>query len=263
MAIILGASTMTEQPQEWGYSPDKGFDTTRSWKGPASAVESVTATLSALGWSFRVRHLPSGLAQIDATISGNASSNGGSQPSTVDVVDTWELYPNSVQKDLLEADCSAVGACTAQQISWVKTYLATRSTDAITAEGWTTWNGYQTTLINLANAGVTSWEIDAPVLRHSYSIPRGVNYSFPWNNIWKIHSTAQLIANEGVPADYVLDLATIGALFTNPTRNDGVPFHYGWRKRFPHQSIGANGKREVNIEYHFGLWATDLYSVVT
>lgn len=261
---LLGNATslanLTEQPRDISYSPDKGFESTRVWKGPATAVEALTAILRAQGYGYKVRNMPGGaLAEVTATITGQADSNG-STPSPADITDTWELAPNSVLKDICECDCAAVAALDVTELKEIKAYMKNRPAPEDTP-AWTDWDN-QGPLVTLINAGVESWEVEQPILRHTYNVPRGVNPGFQWANIRKIFTTAQLIANEGVPPDYVFDLAAIGALFTNPTRTDGVALVYGWRKKMPHQSIGANGRREVNIEYHFGLWPTLLYSTV-
>lgn len=258
MATILGSGVMTEQPAEWGFDPDKGYDSARSWKGPAWAVDSITATLQASGYKFRVRNLHGGLAQIDAQISGYVEGETGGGGTVADVVDTWELAPNSVMKPILQADATIINALDATELAQLTAYIKSPPPEEQTP-AWTT---AQLAVLKLIDAGIESWEIEQPILRHTYNIPRGVLYPFTWSNIWKIHTTAQLITNEGVPADYVLDLAAIGALFTNPTRGNAVSLAYGWRKKMPHQSIGVNGKREVSIEYHFGLWATALYATV-
>lgn len=264
MSTTLGTLAATEQPLRYGWSPTRGIYTIRTWRGGRTQIDAVAAQLRALGYAYEVNDIPGDLAEIQATISGDETGGRGGGS---DINNRWELVPNRVMKDLLESDNAMIRALSDENIENINYYLQNPmnlGTGGTVTSKFTN-TGDRTNAVKaykLMRAGVKGVIVSQPILRHTWSVPNNQNPGFAFDNIHRVLSTATLISNEGVPADFLLPLSTLPTKFTNPTRTDSVALSYGWWKAMPSLSVAAYNRREISAEWEFGLWSTDIYGAV-
>lgn len=253
---ILGTANATEQPVRIGWSPDRGPSTIRTWEGPTAAINPLASQAYLLGLQYDLEQKVGGLASISVTYASFAAA--GQTGQGAEIVDNWELLPNTVQKGIFHSDAPLVNALQTNQLDEVKQFIDFPPNKDGTTKPQPTWlpGSNQEKLYRLARAGVDHWEIDQPILKHTWIVPRGQSLTFLYSNVRKLITTAQLIANEGVPADFVLPISTIVAQFADPTRSDGVSFNYGWLKMMPTASLQSYVRREVHSEWKFGLYSS-------
>lgn len=257
--VILGNGTAvaTELPARAGWSPQRGPYQIRTWQGPHSAIKVKAQWLQSMGYSYELRESPSGLSTIEATTSDPSQNNDG--PPYQNVVENWELRPNKVQKDILESHCAAVNALTEEDASKLRKYLDGNGNRDVSPAFETAG---ATDLFRLITAGVKSWEIPQVVLVHTITVPLNYTVYFNYGYMNRIMSVNALMRWERLPFDYLLPMRAIAALFVPPTRLDGVSMVYGWKKGYPTLAMSSQGRRELQIDYEFGLWPTLLYGAL-
>lgn len=252
--VLLGSATATEQPIRYGWSPDRGSFITRAWEGPRAAVRALIPSLAIMKWSYDYQEKPGGLARLEAQSSTDLAG-GISDPVKSDSSETWELAPNVVQKDLLSWDGAAISSLTAEEVAQIRKYLKEDPTSNAAIE-WID-SAAQEPVYVLMKSGVEHAQVTQPILRRTVSVPSNKIIPFNFTNTGKVLSTATLLSTEGVPADmrYPIQQFTTGTL----TRGDGTAMSYGWLKAWPTLSVQAFSRRELQIEYQYGLWADLIY----
>jgi len=250
-AIILG-QTLVEQPIKFGWSPDRGPYTQRSWKGTETQVKSKINEIISLGGSYEVEQLAGEFWMITASYGNNT---GGGDQSGNEVTDQWELVPNVVSQNLLESQYSKVAGLSTTQVKQIKDSLAQNVEPS--ASGFAS---DQLTVYTLMHSNVDTVSVSQPVLQHNWLVPIGVNLAYSYSNIDRIFTTASLISTEGVPADLAVSISAWTASFANPSYGSNrVALVFGWKKLAPTQRIANNGRREITQGFEFGLWSTDIY----
>lgn len=265
MSTILGTADATEQGISYGWDRSRGPFTRRTFKGVRTAIDALIPQLVAQGYAYEVRQLPGNIYELEATIGDDVSGSGTNIANQV--VETWELRPNKVQKDIFEADAAAIKALKASWIEQIKFWLNNPPRGGSDSIVWSDLAGdpvgtaatASNPVFKLMRAGVTHWNIHQPVLTHSLSVPLYANANFNFNNLGKLIPTAKLFTQEGLTSDYILPLNTLAAQFPAPSRTDGVTLVYGWYKGFPTMTTSSEGRRSVVVDYEFGLWSTLLY----
>lgn len=189
--------------------------------------------------------------------SASGSYSGSGQTTVVDdpnapLVDAWELQPNIVEKDLMDADVSAVNSLTTAQKKEV--------TDAVQSSGTlpTFGSSTQTTLAKLLVAGVRSVRIFAPVLRRTRLVRRDYTVKDALTNVGSVIAAASFTNYEAVPAILLFSLPAGGTV----TR-DSLTLKYGWYKKYPAVTQVSGGQWQLVQEWEYGLWSNDLYTILT
>lgn len=186
-------------------------------------------------------------AKIPKAAIGSGSGGGISNPN-VPLNNVWELQPNMVEKDIMDADIAINDLTTAQKDA---------VTAAVAANDVGTLSGNSLKFYKLLRAGVKSIRIFEPVLRHSLTVRSDYSIAASLTNAGKIYTTAQLYSVENVPKILLFDLPSLSAV-----RTDSVSVDYGWLKKYPSVTQISGGKWQIEQEWEYGLWATDLYSGV-
>jgi len=106
-----GQTGAIPQPLSYSYNPQRGYTTTRKYKGTGNTeLAEKEAELKNGGWTFTVnREIETGsdsVWEITATRGGGDSPDAGESSGTEEVVlsDQWELASNMLEKDILESD---------------------------------------------------------------------------------------------------------------------------------------------------------------
>lgn len=250
----IGTFTETEQPRKFTWDPKEGPRTIRVWHGNKEAMDARAAIMIGAKWSVRKDQI---LGTDKWQVEASAPISEEGEAAGVEIVDTWELLPKDAAKSLLQSDASAVLALSGDDITRIKKVLD----ESWTSEQSPAYDDVSNSLAVLAllKAGVESWEVEQPVLTHTWAVPYGMNLAYAYSNIGRIYSTATLFSSESIPVEVTSGVLSWVSQFSNPTRTDGVSLVWGWKKRAPQQRVVGNNRSEIVQTWEFGLWSTLLY----
>lgn len=234
-------------------------------RGTQAEVAALAAPLAAAGWLYTVTNEAAGLARIEATKGTSPSDAATEEPE-----DVWELDPNEVEKNLLEADFASgisgqIGRISNRNRLVLKAALKTpsewedgTSLPAFASDG-TISNALS--LFYLMMNNVESIPIEATVIRHTktfsntYVLPGGL-----FTNVNRIISTSSMYSVEGVPSTILYSVPTPPTVAQYiETLGD---LQYGWRKVRAGVTRVNRTKWRTTQNYQFGLWAVKLYGNV-
>jgi hypothetical protein len=123
-------------------------------------------------------------------------------------------------------------------------------------------------LLDLHLSGVTHYEVKQPVLRVTRVTNPLYDAPFDLNRVDKVLTTATMIADSGVPANFVLGLSQLAAACSSQTfvngngymvRPDFLGFKFGWLKDAPSSETLGTSKNQYTLEYKFGLYDVEAY----
>jgi hypothetical protein len=184
-----------------------------------------------------------------ATEAGDDGGTGSSSEENT----VWELGASRTQKKLLESDCTLVNSLTPEDITDITTKLSEKLPPQEPPEF--THNSTECLKVfNLLKAGVEYYPVSAPVLKCSSYIPIRIASRLLFQNHGRVFSQASMHRLERVPPNFYVPLDIFP---TGDVSRSGIDMTYGWWKQMPTLRM-TNSKREVSIEYEFGLWAKDI-----
>ena len=251
MSRTITGQTLVVKQRTTGYSKQRGrYEIYIEDHTTESAAQAAGQALEFRGYEWEVSPLDAGCFRMTARAESAVPSG---QDPNLPLNDVWELQPNVVEKDFLEADLSAINALTDTQIADVK-----KAGDDPTVD-ITSYNSTQKTCVRLLRAGVKSVRVFAPVLRHTITVARNYTVAATLTNCGSILSTSALQSNENVPGTLLFNLPT----GSNPTRTDGLSLKYGWFKKYPSVTQVGQGRWQIVQEWEYGLWSNDLYNYIT
>jgi hypothetical protein len=123
-------------------------------------------------------------------------------------------------------------------------------------------------LLDLHLSGVTHYEVKQPVLRVTRVTNPLYDAPFDLNRVDKVLTTATMIADSGVPANFVLGLTELAAACSRHTfvngngymvRPDFLGLKFGWLKDAPSSETLGTSKNQYTLEYKFGLYDVETY----
>jgi len=244
-------SNAVEGPASRRYSAERGWQTVRNFEGGETAIESKASELLALGYDIEITG--GAVWRLTATVATNASS---SNPiGTDEPVDTWELFGNESEKDLLQANVAAVNSIIDDDQALLRSIFEGQidasqyrtSSPAFTSVG----SGDPVGIWQLWLAGVKSVTFFQPVLRHTKTVSRAYEIPNSLTGVGQVYSTAQLIVLEAPPADIAANLGASSYVTKSGVSNQ---FYFGWFKCSPQITISAGAKRQLVQEWRWGLW---------
>jgi len=258
------------QPASWGRG-ESGYFWNYIYKGTKAEVDALIPTLSNLV-SFEKTDLLGGLAELKVRTSAPVGGTGGSSGSPIE--DIWEYEGNDAEKDLLTADYPNTG--TLAQLSKSDKELLKNILDDPGAIGHAdtqlfsnadTGHYYVPTNFDLTysyyllmKAGVSSFPVRSPVIRHTQIVSNAYTIQASFTNMGRIISTASLGALESVPSTLLF------AIPPEPTVSQFIEtagdLKYGWRKADPVVRRQTLTKWQVAQAWQFGLWAVKIHGTV-
>ncbi len=285
--VINGTSGAYKQPSTFGRD-GSGFFSVFNYEGTSAAVLAEAASWEASGAQYEVTDLHGGRKRLTARISGGSGSGSS---STEEPENVWELQAQESTKDLLEADFGNfegtigageaaiskktrefLGKIAAHEISghWDENTFQTDGADTYIFDGSASNGpiyGLPTADVDkarsyyfLIKAGVTSFPIEASVVRHTQIVSNTYAVQASFTNVGRILSTNSFQSTEGVPSSLLFGLpATPSSTQFIETAND---LAYGWRKSRPSVSRLSFIKWQITNSWQFGLWATKIYGNV-
>lgn len=243
---------------------DSGPFQSYSYRGTRAEVEAMAQQFNVAGWTWTVTREEAGLATLDAAAGYNSGPNYEQEvPENI-----WELNPNEVEKELTDADfpfaSTFPGEVKIERISasnraLIKKYLADNTGyDETKFTGDSAASSFEMFL--LMKAGVTSFPVEASLIRHTQIVSNRYTVQASFNNCGRILSRSSMLSIESVPTDL---------LYALPTTPDVDQFistvgdlQYGWRKVRPDVTRMSRFKWRLTQNYQFGLWAIRLYGAV-
>lgn len=257
--VINGLRGSYQQPGSWGRN-STGFFWNYVFEGTAAEVENDVAQFNNNGAEFEVTELLGGRKRLTARVSSLFSGGGGfdEQPENV-----WELSPNEVEKELLEADfpngtidaiSAANKAILVDALQRPKDYLT--SSPAFSGSDSADANS----LYLLMKNGVRAFPVEASTITHTQIVSNRYTVQASFTNVGRIISSASMYSLENVPYTLLFSVPT----YTNPSQfieaaND---LAYGWRKIRPRVTRQNYTRWQVVNAWQFGLWSLKLWGTV-
>jgi len=196
------------------------------------------------------------------------SAGGGGGEEEVPV-DTWELLPGIVEKDLLDSDNVAVANLTIAQRDQLRDIIHNGKPESPSwaFSGSTITDAGQ--IYALMSNGVRSAIQFAPVMRRTRAVSNAYATKQANTNVRRILSTETLVDDEAVPGSFLITLDSSpytdqisGAEATLRASRGQPPIQFGWLKHSPTLQQAAFSRLHITQEWHFGLWSTVLYDEV-
>lgn len=243
--VINGTPGAYEQPIKYGVN-DTGPYLMRTWVGTLQAVEAMIPWVELSGGYYELKR-GIGIHTLEARYSINQKDGSAEIP-----IDTWEFFANHAEKDVLEADNSAINALNADDKKQIKYLLANPPASEDDIPAWKTDTG--SALYALMESGMRTVRVNAPVLRHTQTVSNIYTVKAAITNVGRIFSTATLATFENIPGTVLFNLPNDVSARTG--------LSYGWFKTHPTVRAAARNKMQIELEYEYGLWPTLIYGSV-
>lgn len=256
--IVLGTLEYTEQPVSYGYQAGKGSYIKRTYKVPdETKLSGLISTLIADGYSYEVTEGP--VITVEARFENN-SATGGGDPTTTPLTDVWERVPVMVDKEILESNLSIVnqgliGADTEGNGAKRLLLDAVEKREALSSP--LSSDTAATTIYKLMMNGVKTVRVWQPTIRRT--ITAASTYAVAWSdaNVGRILTSGNMVSWEGTPSVLLFNLPT-----ETSTRGD-LGLRVGFYKKPASVLQLGNGQWQIQQEYEFGWWASDIYDAGT
>jgi hypothetical protein len=288
-AILNGQRGSYLQPNWVQGRNDSGAFQSFNYEGTAEEVSAVAVIFDQANWTWTLTGLPAGRAKLEAHAgfpfnSAHGTSYTGETPENI-----WELDPNDVQKEILEADfpngslnlsskasrAAVAELVKAETVVWWpavggggtadandKHYsfedAAVASDDVIALPTIDFAPAYS--LYLLMKAGVNAFPVEASVIRHTQLVSNQYEVQASFINVGRLISTGSMTSVESTPS---------GLLYSVPNTPTPSQFietsgdlQYGWRKIRPSVTRLAQFKWRIVQNYQLGLWAVKLFGQV-
>lgn len=255
------------------FTPGIGGESGGRYEGPKTKVLEKMTELINLGYAVQYECDASPVASVTFS---TPSVNG--QPPTnpnADYVDNFQVVRNTVSKELLMSDHPLVALIHDANMDILKSAIKNppeNQPPAFVSGGGSYPQSLSSAayLWELFSSGVTHIEVKQPVLRVTrvtnplYDVPFDLDY------IDKVLSTSTMIADSGVPSNFVFGLAALASAcsYRTPTsggiavRSDGLLLKFGWLKDAPSSETVGTTKNQYTLEYKFGLYDTTMFTFV-
>lgn len=257
-----------KQPSTWGKNESGNFQT---WvfEGTPNAVRALAAFFSQTeGLAYQVIE---GFGKFRLEVRFPWNADGVVDPTT-DFVETWELFAEHTEKDLLESQDNAglVATLSLQQKEQIRAKLlnppdetaghaGTQQTDFAAPDmilsGTDKQGANSLTLYQLMQAGMKSYLMEAPRLRRTIITSNQYAVGYSLSNVRKLLATSYIAAHEGLPTTLLFNLVN----YTSADNSSDPLLVYGWYKFFPTISQVALLKYQIVQEWAYGWWPKAAY----
>lgn len=273
----LNGLQITELPHVFTRSKFSGGSLTRTFKGTEQQI--ITKEEEMLDAGYVTKRTQGPLWTLECVIqnvdaSGTpTTAGGGTGGDTAGYVTddglqiVWEITPQIAEKDLLESNTSILMRRIPDRYKKYLKDLNARTDNpnkmfyAMPDKDLTYQNHVDAYACwNLLYSGVTTVDINYPVLRRTITPPRAYSLLSLSYYVNRVFSWSTLVATEGVPNNFaqILPAYYYPDMTYNVTIN-GMNFAYGYKKSpLTVQQISATNN-QVQQEWTFGLYSTDLY----
>lgn len=260
MSVFVGDSGAVEQGMSREYDPNQGFSSIRRFKGPQTAIELKEQELQSEGYTTRITEGP--VWELEARIAQDVRSGGG--PTSETPVDTWELFANQSEKDILLSTSAAVSGLVNADLLWLRELLEGKleisqyqtETPAFTSPG----SGNPAALFAHIMAGMKSVLLYQPILRHTRTVSRAYEIPYSLAGVGQVYSSARLASDNSVPSSVANQLQA-SSYSDRTVGGYTMRLYLGWLKTYPQITVAAYGKSQIVSEWQWGEWSTLFYTV--
>ncbi len=249
--ITIGTPGAIEQRIRYKWHPFNGPSTVRTWVGPYLAIISLLPQLKAFGYAYEFGPEGGQNYRVEATI--GFGINGSNPNDPANIIDTWELLPNVVEKDLLRADIALINAISDDQKSALQTSINNNDPKVTTPTDPAITDPTAKLLWPYMKRGESTVKVFAPVIRHTQTISNSATIQAAFSNIERLFSSSTMSSTTGngqsVPP---------GILFSVPTKTNPADTNlkYSWYKNWPSVTTSYGAKAQITQDWEFGLWNT-------
>ena len=249
---ITGAPGVQLQPLQYGKNDSGNYTILTYESADKEAIGAMVSMLTATGG-----------ANYEVTESFGKSRLTIHTPYTLfgldprtDRVELWEFFAQHAEKDLLEASVESqiISTLSTLNIQTIRLYLQSppnvKDGDPdVDLSSFTDGNPANALEVyQLMLAGVRSYPIEQPVIRHTITTSNRYSINRSLANVRAILSTQSLLAFNNIPNALLFNIPN--DVSNNPS------FAYGWRQLFPTAQQVALLKWQIVQEWQYGLWAT-------
>lgn len=257
-ARITGTLEPVTTGRRTSYDPARGIVFTEELESAGENLDGVAQAL--LLEQVQFEHRPSGRKS-------KLSYTTTTTPGGVEVpIDTWQVLGNEISEDIKGHPAivalDEAGTINFQEIqNNVELYRASTGDMDVPYE-----DGPELQIFNLLVRGVTSYVRGQYVLRHTTNVSNRYNVNVSDQNIEKVYTTAQLVAEitnvslwvNPCPGRLVYKIQNIEQQI-----DDSDDIRWGWRKLPSTETTGANNRIDIATEYVLYGWSKLLYEAAT
>ncbi len=250
---------------EGGFSRDfdqkTGWVSKRHYEGTQATILALEIQAISLGYNTSITQ--GAVWKLDINIPAKDDGNNGGQGEQP--VDTWELFPNVIEKDLLQSDSTPIKKLSKQHVAFMRDVLdgkiaANKYATADPAE-FATNVGVGSNPVGVFRLILSGWKskrIYQRNLRHTRTISNSYQVPASLLHVGDIYPTDVLIGAETIPP--LISGSLLPSIYFD--RDDGVAIFSGWLKGHPTITSAAFGKAQITQEWEWGEWPSLAYTVV-
>lgn len=245
--VINGVAGGYQQPLIYGVT-ESGPYLIVTYQGTRAEVASLQNFVIGLGGTFEIQESFSGAA--DKLVARYPYNTGQAEIP----VDDWEIFANSVPKDILESDLPVITRLSDDDKKLIIKYV--ENSDLNVSPALSTSEAID--LFLEMKAGLRDVEISQPTIRWT----RTVSKNYPLGVVLPtiipnraIMSTSSMIGNLPIPQQVQDQMPN----YSNPVYADGRIRFYGWKKEHATIRVGLHQKTQLVQEWVYGLWAGVAY----
>lgn len=276
MAVVInGSGAATQNLTQITFTPGVGGSYGGRYEGRAADVLTQMYALISAGYHVSYEQDSSPLARVTFDSPTNNSGGPPTNPNT-DYTDNFQIFRNSVGKELLMSDHPFLGNLSAYNLSALKKLIQNplEATYAAGDDMPLQFNGSGVDpdsanyLFQLFLSGVKTIEVKQPVLRVTRVTNPLYDTPFDVSTVDTLFLTASMISDSGVPANFAVPLVSLANQIASRTtltpggialRSDDLTLSFGWLKDSITCETQGTSKIQYVLEYKFGLWDASMY----
>lgn len=239
--------------------PRTGPRTIRRFRGERPYIEAKELELRSIGYTTRTTQGP--VWDLEASIAAEVRDGAFGGTTADSPVDTYELFANVVEKDVLDADQGYASVMNEDDRAWLRAYMDGDITDKKKYNGKTVNPPFvdptlSLPLFRMILRGTKSIIQYQPVLRHTRTIWSGYSIGSALDGVATLWSKNDL-AGIGIPALILNNLPASGTV----TASDGLVQRLAFLKAYPTIQAASYGKSQAVVEWQYGKWGAGLYDL--
>ena len=273
--VIKGYTGVVQNGVRVSYSKSEGWQSEVTYEGPKANIFAIAGNVKQWADDFTINAGAGPTATLTARIGRDIY--GSANSAAVDVVTTWDLNSNEVQRDLREV--AGADSLNDDQVKVVEKAARDAKNSDSTASTYPAsgaaggvqsgWNAAQKNLFWFFIRDQFNWMDYEFVLTKRELVTSYYTVGVSMAGVNKLWNTAQINSAEGAFPDAMT--ASVSAIFSNTTPardNSTMPdvsskWLYRWLKKAPNITQTAGGKFERSTEWWLGLWPSWIYPAHT
>tara|TARA_S200002703_G_C3753168_1_gene231734 strand:- start:113 stop:928 length:816 start_codon:yes stop_codon:yes gene_type:complete len=268
--VIKGYKGVVQNGVRISYSQNDGWESEITYEGPKANIFAIAGNVKQWADDFTINAGAGPTATLVAKVGRDIY--GSADNAAVDVVTTWDLNSNEVQRDLREvagADTLSDDKIKEVEKAANDAKASDNAASSFPAGGRSSWGAAEKNLFWFFMRDQFNWMDFEFALTKRELVTSYYTVGVSMAGINKLWTTAQINATEGAFPNAMA--ASVTAIFANstPTKNntnmadETSKWYYRWLKKAPQITQTAGGKFERTTEWWLGLWPTWIYPAYT